>query len=58
MIFGLDQPGKRGFDGSRIGHARIASEEDVQLLEALKRIDMKHSLKNGADLLIFHKPDK
>jgi hypothetical protein len=54
MVIGLDQPGKRGFDGSRIGHARIASEEDIQLLEALKKVDIKHPLKNSADLLIFH----
>jgi predicted nucleic acid-binding protein len=53
MIVALDQQGKKGYNGSRVG-SRIASEEDTQLLETLKKVDMKHPLKNSADLLIFY----
>jgi hypothetical protein len=54
MVFALDQPGKKGFDGSRVGHARFASEQDIQLLETLTKVNMKHPLKNKADLLTFY----
>jgi hypothetical protein len=54
VVVALDQPGKKGFNGSRVDHARIASDEDIQLLETLTKVNMKYPLKNSADLLIFY----
>jgi hypothetical protein len=45
MVIGLDQPSEKGFCGSRINHFRIIDEEDVQLLDELKQVNMKHPLK-------------
>jgi hypothetical protein len=38
----------------KLARARIISENDRQLLEALTKINIKHLLKNKADLLIFY----
>jgi hypothetical protein len=53
-VVGLHNPGKKGFNGSRVGMAKVASDEDIQLLEALITHNSKHPLKNWADLLIFY----
>jgi hypothetical protein len=53
-VVALSQQNKRGYIGSRVGAARVASEQDIQLLETLKKVNMKHPLKNMADLLIFY----
>lgn len=53
-IVALDQQPRKGFRGSRVGEARVVSEEDSQLLETLTKVNIKHPLKNRADLLIFY----
>jgi hypothetical protein len=53
-VVALDQQSKEGFRGSRVGEARLVSEKDRHLLEALTRVNIKHLLKNKADLLIFY----
>ena len=50
-VVALDKPGKKGFNGSRVGMARVVSEDDAQLLETLTKANSKHPLKNRADLL-------
>jgi hypothetical protein len=53
-VVALDQQCKKGFHGSRVGEARVVSEDDRQLLEALTKVNIKYLLKNKADLLIFY----
>jgi hypothetical protein len=53
-VVGPDKPGKKGFNGSRVGCAKVVSDDDAQLLEALTKINSKHPLKNTADLLIIY----
>jgi hypothetical protein len=53
-VVALDQRCKKGFRGSRVGEARVTSENDRQLLEALTGVNMEHLLKNKADLSIFY----
>jgi hypothetical protein len=53
-VVALDKPGKKGFNGSRVGMARVVSEDDAQLLETLTKANSKHPLKNKADLLTFY----
>jgi hypothetical protein len=43
----------RGFGGSRVGQSRVGSERDNKLLEKLTKVNIKHPLKNRADLLTF-----
>ena len=44
--FTLDQPGKKGSNGSRVGMTTIVSESDAQLLETLTKANSKHTLKS------------
>jgi hypothetical protein len=53
-VVGLDKPSRKGFDGSRVGMAKVVSDDDVQLLESLIKLKSKHPLKNWADLLIIY----
>jgi hypothetical protein len=53
-VAGLDKPGERGFNGSRVGWMRVISDKDAQLLERLTKINKKNPLKNKADLLTFY----
>jgi hypothetical protein len=53
-VVALDQQSKKGFRGSRVGEARVVSDDDSQLLETLTKVNIKHPLKNTADLLIFY----
>jgi hypothetical protein len=53
-VVALDQRCMKGFRGSKVGEARVISENDRQLLEALTKVNIKHLLKNKADLLIFY----
>jgi hypothetical protein len=53
-VVGIDKPGKKGFNGSRVGTAKVVSDNDAQLLEALTKVNSKHPLNNSADLLIFY----
>lgn len=53
-VVALDKPGKKGYNGSRVDWARVAGDADIKLLEKLERINMKHPLKNKADLLTIH----
>jgi hypothetical protein len=52
-VVGLNKLGKKGFNGSRVGFAKVGSDNDAQLLETLTKVNSKHPLKNKADLLIF-----
>lgn len=47
------QQSKKGFHGSRVDEARAAGANDVELLNMLVKSNIKHVLKNEADLLIF-----
>jgi hypothetical protein len=51
---GLDKLGKRGFNGSRVGMSKVVSDDDAKLLGALKKVNIKHPLKNEADLLTIY----
>jgi hypothetical protein len=51
---GLDKMGKRGFNGSRVGMSKVVGNDDAQLLAALIKVNIKHPLKNEADLLTFY----
>jgi hypothetical protein len=53
-VVGLDKPGKKGLNGSKVGMAKVVSDNDAQLLEALTKVNSKHPLKNTADLLIIY----
>jgi hypothetical protein len=39
-VVGPDKPCKKGFNGSRVGMAKVVSHDDVQLLEALKKVNI------------------
>lgn len=53
-VVALDQPGKKGFNGSKVEMASVVSDEDEQLLKTLKKVNIQHPLKNSADLLTFY----
>jgi hypothetical protein len=53
-VVGLDKPGRKGFNGSRVGMAKVVSDNDAQLLEVLTKANIKGPLKNKADLLICY----
>jgi hypothetical protein len=53
-VVALDQPGEKGYNGSRVDCARVASKEDIHLLETLTKVNMIRPLKNRADLLTFY----
>jgi hypothetical protein len=45
---------EKGYNGSRVDCARVASEEDMHLLETLTKVNMIRPHKNRADLLTFY----
>ena len=54
MVVGSDRPTKKGFGGSRINHCRILDDQDVQLLEELRQVNMQNPLKNSGDILTLY----
>jgi rRNA-processing protein FCF1 len=53
-VVDLDKPGRKGFNGSRVGMAKVVSDNDAQLLEVLTKANIKVPLKNKTDLLICY----
>jgi hypothetical protein len=52
-MVGLDR-GRKGFNGSKVGMAKVVSDNDAQLLAVLTKTNIKRPLKNKADLLICY----
>jgi hypothetical protein len=44
-VVGLDKPGKKGFNGSRVGMAKVVSDNDAHLLEVLTKVNSNTHLK-------------
>jgi hypothetical protein len=53
-IVGTDQSSKKGFIGSKVGMARITSDEEANLLRNKMKVGSKSPMKNSADILILY----
>lgn len=40
-MVGLDRPGRKGFNGSKVGMAKVVSDNDAQLLAVLTKTNIK-----------------
>jgi hypothetical protein len=53
-VVAIEKHSKHGFVGSRVGQTSLLNQDDIGLLEGLKKVNNRNPLKNTADLIILY----